>query len=315
MNEIVAGTAGGVGSIIVCHPLDTIRVRLQTAHINRFSGVFDCIRQTAVNEGALAFYKGLSAPLFSQAITKATMFFGHAWCRELMHGVGLTSSTSASSLPLPAIAVSGAFAGTLNTLVSCPIELIRCNLQIQYDRHKHEARFRGPIQCARAIVAQHGVLSLWRGGTAMILRDVPGLAAYFAAFEGVRRWLQSEKVYELSQMSTLMIAGSVGGICYWSTAFPQDVIKSVIQTRFASHTDTSQHSLPSQQQSQSQSQEARQNSPRDTFVVTWRRLIAEGGVKRLFRGFSVALLRGIPGASLTFTCYTYSMQFLQQHRL
>ncbi len=49
--ELMSGTVGGVASIVVCHPLDTIRVRMQTGEAGRFKGVADCVRQTAINEG------------------------------------------------------------------------------------------------------------------------------------------------------------------------------------------------------------------------------------------------------------------------
>ena len=35
---LVAGTCGGCASILVCHPLDTIRTRLQTAAPGEYAG-------------------------------------------------------------------------------------------------------------------------------------------------------------------------------------------------------------------------------------------------------------------------------------
>jgi len=48
--DIVAGTAAGIVSVLACHPLDTVRVRLQTAPTGRFSGGIDVLRQTIANE-------------------------------------------------------------------------------------------------------------------------------------------------------------------------------------------------------------------------------------------------------------------------
>ena len=73
--DLLAGTCSGVASILVCHPLDTVRVRMQTAEAGRFKGVGDVFASTIRNEGVRGLYKGMSAPLLSQGIQKATMFF------------------------------------------------------------------------------------------------------------------------------------------------------------------------------------------------------------------------------------------------
>lgn len=60
----IAGTVGGLISVIVGHPLDTIKVRLQAMEIlaqkRKFSGTLDCIMQTVRKEGAVALFKGLT---------------------------------------------------------------------------------------------------------------------------------------------------------------------------------------------------------------------------------------------------------------
>lgn len=49
----------------VGHPLDTIKVRLQTQPTPPiYSGAVDCFRQTLQSEGPFGFFKGMLAPLF-----------------------------------------------------------------------------------------------------------------------------------------------------------------------------------------------------------------------------------------------------------
>ena len=51
---------------VVGHPLDTIKVRLQTqTHPPQYSGALDCARQMLRNEGVLSFGKGMLSPLFA----------------------------------------------------------------------------------------------------------------------------------------------------------------------------------------------------------------------------------------------------------
>ncbi len=89
-----------------------------------------------------------------------------------------------------------------------------------------------------------------------------------------------------------MLSGALAGVGFWVTAFPQDSIKSVIQTRKVAAAGSA-------------------DAPAALgFIGTGRQLLAEGGLKRLYRGFSIAVTRGIPGASITFATYATVMEHL-----
>ena len=186
--DIIAGTCAGMMSIIVVHPLDTIRVRLQTTTAERFTGVTDVVRQTLRREGVMGFYKGMATPLVSQGIQKATMFFAFGGAKRQLgpYFLSPSSTASAASPPLQFIAVCGGIAGGANAMVAAPIELVRNRLQVQYHSaaDKSQALYRGPIDCIRKTVQAGGITSLWRGMLPMVFRDVPGVAAWYTAFEG-----------------------------------------------------------------------------------------------------------------------------------
>ena len=93
-----------------------------------------------------------------------------------------------------------------------------------------------------------------------------------------------------------------GGIGFWTFAFPQDLIKSIIQTHSAATT----HAATATPTAAAAQLAAVASSP--TFLSTPRQLVAAEGVGRLWRGFPVALFRGVPGAAITFTTYTTVMQ-------
>ena len=73
------------------YPLTTVRARIQQRQITTqelqsrktqglkntltYSSTFDCIRKTYINEGALGFYKGLTASLIKVLPTSAVFFF------------------------------------------------------------------------------------------------------------------------------------------------------------------------------------------------------------------------------------------------
>jgi len=51
--DLVAGTVGGVALVLVGHPLDTLKVRLQTQSVTNpvYSGMVDCAKKTIAGEG------------------------------------------------------------------------------------------------------------------------------------------------------------------------------------------------------------------------------------------------------------------------
>jgi hypothetical protein len=61
--DVIAGSARGIAQVVSGHPLDTIKVRLQTqplltvratAHTLKYSGPFDCLAKTFAEEGVCA---------------------------------------------------------------------------------------------------------------------------------------------------------------------------------------------------------------------------------------------------------------------
>ena len=49
--DLCAGTMAGMANILLCHPLDTIRVRMQTTNHSKFININDLIKKTYRNEG------------------------------------------------------------------------------------------------------------------------------------------------------------------------------------------------------------------------------------------------------------------------
>ena len=61
--DYVAGIAGGIAVVLVGHPFDTTKTRLQTAPRGFYTGTVDCVRKTFNAEGLSGFYAGIRSPL------------------------------------------------------------------------------------------------------------------------------------------------------------------------------------------------------------------------------------------------------------
>ena len=64
LRSLAAGGVGGVCAVIVGHPFDLVKVRMQTAEKGVYTGAFDVVRKTVAREGLRkGLYAGVSAPL------------------------------------------------------------------------------------------------------------------------------------------------------------------------------------------------------------------------------------------------------------
>lgn len=64
LRSFAAGGVGGICAVLVGHPFDLVKVRLQTAEKGVYTGAIDVVKKTVAREGmARGLYAGVSAPL------------------------------------------------------------------------------------------------------------------------------------------------------------------------------------------------------------------------------------------------------------
>lgn len=86
-------------------------------------------------------------------------------------------------------ALSGA-AAVISKTVAAPIERVKLMIQNQDEMLKSGAlkeRYKGPIDCFRRVIAEEGVVPLWRGNAANCLRYFPTQALNFMFKERIKQ--------------------------------------------------------------------------------------------------------------------------------
>jgi solute carrier family 25 carnitine/acylcarnitine transporter 20/29 len=167
----------------------------------------------------------------------------------------------------PAGFACGAFAGTLNACVVTPVELVRNRLAVQ--RGFVNLKYKGPIAVVKNVLKEEGIKGMWKGMTITSVRDFFGVGSYFATFHFAKSRLEATQ--DVPQAARVPLAGMCAGIAYWTTALPLDAVKTVIQTS---------------------------SSP---LSINNALLSFRSNPAALYRGYVMALCRGIPGSSITFT--------------
>jgi solute carrier family 25 carnitine/acylcarnitine transporter 20/29 len=54
--EYLSGVAGGIAVVLVGHPFDTTKTRIQTAPPGFYSSTVDCLKKTIKREGNIRFF-------------------------------------------------------------------------------------------------------------------------------------------------------------------------------------------------------------------------------------------------------------------
>ncbi|XP_053890477.1 solute carrier family 25 member 45 isoform X9 [Malaclemys terrapin pileata] len=123
---------------------------------------------------------------------------------------------------------------TVKAVVLAPIDLIKVRLQNQL--HSYGLRspagasgtqYRGPVHCAASIFRKEGVMGLFRGTWALVLRDTPTMAIYFLTYTSLCQAMTVQG-REPGPM-TVLVAGGCAGTASWILATPMDVIKARLQ--------------------------------------------------------------------------------------
>jgi len=282
-NFVLGGMAGAFGASMV-YPIDLVKTRMQNQRSTVVGSVLyknslDCIRKVFRNEGFLGFYRGLGPQLIGVAPEKAIKLT----VNDLIRGRAMDPDTG--RIPLSFEFLAGGMAGGCQVIFTNPLEIVKIRLQVQGETAKAEGAVpRG----AAHIVRQLGLLGLYKGASACLLRDIPFSAIYFPAYAHLKKdvFHEGHNGKKLGFFETLGAAAIAGmPAAYFTT--PADVVKTRLQVE-AKKGQTMYKGLT------------------DAFVKIYR----EEGFKALFKGGPARIIRSSPQFGFTLVAYEYLHTFL-----
>ena len=216
----------------------------------------------------------LTHPLLPVAVS----FWGYDLGKDIVRATSTVAPDG--SLSIAQISAAGFFSAIPMTAITAPFERVKVILQVQGQKKLapgEKPKYAGGTDVVRQLYAQGGIRSVFRGSAATLARDGPGSAAYFAAYEYIKRALTptdpvtGQATGKLS-LTAITCAGAGAGVAMWIPVFPIDTVKSRLQT-------------------------AEGNV---TIGGVVRGLYAKGGYRAFFPGFGPALARAVPANAATF---------------
>uniref|UniRef100_A0A3P9M939 Mitochondrial basic amino acids transporter n=1 Tax=Oryzias latipes TaxID=8090 RepID=A0A3P9M939_ORYLA len=196
-NDKTIVLSAGAAGVLVGHPFDTVKVRLQVQNVDKplYRGTFHCF----------------------QSIVRQESMLGNAMRR-------LGSDTPLNQF------LAGASAGAIQCVICCPMELAKTRMQMQGTGEKKSKRklYKNSLDCLVRIYKKEGFRGINRGMVTTFVRETPGFGVYFLAYDVLTRSLgcEPEDPYMIPK---LLFAGGMSGIASWISTYPVDVIKSRLQ--------------------------------------------------------------------------------------
>lgn len=280
IKSFLSGGFGGICLVAAGHPLDLIKVRLQTS--TQYSGLIDCFKKTVAQDGFKGLYRGMFTPLVGITPIFATCFWGYDLGQKIVRQV--KGYEANKKLSMSEICFAGGFSAIPATLLMTPIERVKCVLQIQ-GTGEGGTKYRGPLDAVKGLLAQGGVRSLYKGTFATLLRDGPGSVAYFGAYETFKiMFTPAGSTPDQLSPLTVICAGGLAGMANWAVAIPPDVVKSRLQT----------------------APEGTYKGVADVVI----KLVRTEGPGALFRGLGPAMVRAFPANAACFLGVETSLKFM-----
>ena len=166
-------------------------------------GAISLVQTTYQQEGLRAFFQGLAPRLLTYSCVKFTLFmlYDELYAR--------TEST----------VIAGGVAGGINTVISCPQDVLKSRLQMQIAASG--SGYQGPVKTARNLLGKHGPQVFYRGWQPLVARDTLAYAVLFSIFY---------KTKESGQVP-VWLCGGLSGVGFYMSTLPIDRVKTIMMTQ------------------------------------------------------------------------------------
>ncbi|KAL5987987.1 Protein MITOFERRINLIKE 1, chloroplastic [Asimina triloba] len=289
--SVIGAMAGGIAGAFtyVCLlPLDTVKTKLQTKGASQiYNSAFDAVVKTFQSKGILGFYSGISAVIvgstFSSAVYFGTCEFGKSVLAKLP-----------SYPPLLIPPTAGAMGNIVSSAIMVPKELITQRMQVGSATGRS-------WQVLLKILEKDGILGLYAGYSATLLRNLPAGVLSYSSFEYLKAAVLRTAGKSHLEPIQSVLCGALAGAISASLTTPLDVVK----TRLMTQGDVAKGKIAA--------------SVYGGISTTVKQILKEEGWVGLTRGMGPRVLHSACFAALGYFAFETARlmllhQYVQQHR-
>ncbi|KAJ3373233.1 hypothetical protein HDU91_000946 [Kappamyces sp. JEL0680] len=202
--HMVSAATAGIATALCTNPIWLVKTRMQlqseaavkNSGLVTYRNSFHCLQTVLREEGVRGLYRGLSASLLG--LTESTFqFVMYEYFKAAMLKTHKSRDSAATHLSRNAsrltvgwieTTTAASTAKLIAAVVTYPHEVIRTRLRQTPENGVR--KYTGLWQSAKLIYQQEGVVALYGGMTAHLLRVVPNAAILFLSYEVIVRFLE-----------------------------------------------------------------------------------------------------------------------------
>mmetsp|Transcript_3258 Transcript_3258/g.9139 ORF Transcript_3258/g.9139 Transcript_3258/m.9139 type:complete len:319 (-) Transcript_3258:326-1282(-) len=300
--RLLLSALSGMGAATICHPLDVVRVHLQTTNNNNpnfYRNSWHAAQSIYKNHGVgQGLYAGLSAAYLRQVLYGSCRMGIYSWLLELQKQQGDTISFATKM-------VMGCVSGGIGSFCGTPAEvaLVRMGSDSKLPPAERQ-NYTSVLDCWARIVREDGWAHLWRGAAPTVLRATVLSSTLLSVTSETKDFLITSGYFgpqgQWGQGLPLLIcATTVASFCATVASNPLDVIKTRMQ----------QHK---QLQKKHQTTGAVPKAPQHTspsMLSCLQTSLQREGWTVLYKGFVPSFLKMTPYAILSLTLLEKLTQF------
>ncbi|EKV06416.1 Mitochondrial deoxynucleotide carrier protein, putative [Penicillium digitatum] len=294
---ILAGGIAGLISRFCIAPLDVVKIRLQlqihslsdpASHqsVNGpiYKGTLSTLRTIMRQEGITGLWKGNVPAEMMYVCYGAIQFTTYRGTTQALAQLG------SYRLPQPVESfISGAMAGGCATGVTYPLDLLRTRFAAQ-----GPDRVYGSLRASILDIARHeGAPGFFRGCSAAVAQIVPYMGLFFTTYEALRPAMTWDA---LPLGSGDAAAGVVASVLAKTGVFPLDLVRKRLQVQGPTRTRYVHRNIPEYK----------------GVLQSIATIFRTHGVRGLYRGLTVSLLKAAPASAVTMWTYEHALKVLQE---
>ncbi len=291
-SSLVAGIFAGGCGMLVGHPFDSLKVRLQVGkRLSHVAADWSTFREL---------YRGVIPPVSTAGVTQSINFALYEYFRRHLKDKYKIGSGDY----LKVVFYSGCASGSIISVLTNPISVVKIQQQV--------ASNKSVIQCSADIFRNGGVRSFYRGFLAMFIGESIGRGVYLGTYETCKLFIgnarskdfcgiddfidacrvtvNSDHVRANETMSTRVVAAACAGVFSWLVMYPCDMVKSRMQL---DHMGTTYRGMW------------------HCLSTLWK----EGGIPGIYRGLGYTVLRAAPVAGTILPIYEYTKELVDSSLL
>lgn len=203
--------------------------------------------------------------------------------------------------------MAGGVAGSVAKTIVAPLDRVKILFQASNPQFaKYSGSWAGVAHAMRHIYQQDGVMGLYRGHSATLLRVFPYAAVKFIAYEQIRSFIIPRKENETPLRR--LLSGSLAGVTSVFVTYPLEVIRVrlAFETRRDGHSTLASicRRIYSEQSIDRHAVAAAANSSKEGATGAASKVVAaalpQSGLRNFYRGFSPTILGMLPYAGMSF---------------